>query len=116
MTDNKTDNERIIENQRWQIDYMCDSIAKILGLTKQSPADTVESVNQLQKFADERCLWQPMETAPKDTDVLLFLCSGMNIIVAGRWFEKYGGYVTKPALHQCNPTHWMPLPPPPEVS
>lgn len=66
--------------------------------------------------------WQPIETAPKD---------GVDIIIFGGEFESAGSnkipmivkwngtYWT--STHYCyneaialNPTHWMPLPKPPE--
>ena len=40
--------------------------------------------------------WRPIEEAPKDGAWMLFA-----------WFD--GGYPGR-----CKPTHWMPLPPPPE--
>lgn len=58
--------------------------------------------------------WQPIETAPKD---------GTEIL--GAWY--YGGWSYQPmiwrngwvkkfdAMSLLNPSHWMPLPPPPEA-
>ncbi len=64
--------------------------------------------------------WQPIETAPKDgTPFLAFGISpgqykfeyGDDIGVT-RWKVGYGGsWSGGPAY----PTHWMPLPPPPEI-
>jgi hypothetical protein len=70
--------------------------------------------------------WQPIETAPKD---------GAECLVYGKWEgEVYGAYkgllagvasfnygqwsLTLGDCYSCtcNPTHWMPLPPPPEQS
>ena len=101
--------------------------------------------------------WQPIETAPKDQDVLVWydheadpyhdpanphrltdyaawaesvnFKDGKGIAIA-RWFpeqwesvDEYGGGYLLPAWWfvsenndyewVCNPTHWMPLPPPP---
>ena len=56
--------------------------------------------------------WQPIETAPKDgTDVLVW-CGGAMFIAymeVGRWFFDRTDHSVKPL-----PTHWMPLPAPPE--
>jgi hypothetical protein len=68
--------------------------------------------------------WQPIETAPKDQDVLLY-CKARGV-VRGRWEDCY--FARKPRPYWTNdrealfgvsgtrndqPTHWMPLPPAP---
>lgn len=68
--------------------------------------------------------WQPIETAPKDGDVLLY-CPRRGV-VRGRWDTSK--YAKKPRPYWTNdreclwgiaatrddqPTHWMPLPSPP---
>lgn len=65
--------------------------------------------------------WQPIDTAPKDPDVLLF-CP-LAGIVRGRWSAER--YATRPRpywthdrerlfgtryVRRDQPTHWMPLP------
>lgn len=72
--------------------------------------------------------WQPIETAPKDgTPVLLFEWRGdpweepeANIFV-GEWDHHRDGELyktqwvcTEYEAFNHNPTHWMPLPPPPK--
>lgn len=53
--------------------------------------------------------WQPIETAPKDADVLLYLDDDYWIEQGwqedGKW-KTYSGY-------SYNPKYWMPLPEPP---
>lgn len=63
-------------------------------------------------------MWQPIETAPKDGTEVLGVVAGslgtasVTCMVEGEWqcsdFDEYE-YVS------CTwePTHWMPLPPPP---
>lgn len=72
--------------------------------------------------------WQPIETAPRDgTRVLLFRHGPNNQIVCGWWntdcyakrprsywshdFERICGTID---ARQNPPTHWMPLPEPPQ--
>jgi hypothetical protein len=85
-------------------------------------------------MAEER--WQPIETAPKDGAAILVMrdiwpgtstgrateCNGHNTYVAA-WWEDEGGvggawmcYFDRICDPRCPvvPTHWMPLPKPPE--
>ncbi len=65
--------------------------------------------------------WQPIETAPKNADILLY-CPRRGV-VCGRWSDER--YATKPKPYwthdrerlfgvretrEDQPTHWMPLP------
>jgi hypothetical protein len=69
-------------------------------------------------------MWLPIESAPKDeTDVLLFrvwsLRTSLPPIVAA-WFDNAGGagwcsHEKPDDFIEGNPTHGMPLPPPPEA-
>jgi len=62
--------------------------------------------------------WQPIETAPKDCELLLYgeYTSGAKGLVQGAW--NHGGAMFGPHWMGgiIRPTHWMPLPSPPEVS
>ncbi len=63
--------------------------------------------------------WQPIETAPRNTPVLVLLADrevrqrdwmhGPMQVAANRG----RGWISIPGMWKCAPTHWMPLPPPP---
>ena len=77
--------------------------------------------------------WQPIETAPKDGKAVLLYKPDERMVgeytIAGYWGEWPGhedGWIAcdgKPQGYYSNvaggrqgyPTHWMPLPPPPEA-
>jgi hypothetical protein len=63
--------------------------------------------------------WQPIETAPRDgTDILAFeKVGGKDRILTMRYDRMAETFVTN--VHSFvafDPTHWMPLPPPPEAA
>ena len=70
--------------------------------------------------------WQPIETAPKDgTWIMLFSpCEEFPTSDVTHWIAKYGyfdnsfepGWIDQEdalVMKEHEPTHWMPLPPPP---
>jgi hypothetical protein len=63
--------------------------------------------------------WQPIETAPKDGTRFLAPSIDGRTVTIGLWSDQWGGYwddLTVGHLNgQWHPTHWMPLPPPPEA-
>ena len=59
--------------------------------------------------------WQPIATAPKDAMILMF---GPDGITVGCWDPGVVGHENRfPSgwLGAFEPTHWMPLPAPPEA-
>lgn len=60
--------------------------------------------------------WQPIETAPKDgTNILVFGYGDMTVVhwnIYGLYWNlsESGAYAEN---GEWQPTHWMPLPPPP---
>jgi hypothetical protein len=75
--------------------------------------------------------WMPIETAPKDGTRILAACpfrEGFDLLIAwfGRdwnaldddpplWLSGDGdGFSVGHYFTPCKPTHWMPLPPPPD--
>ena len=72
-------------------------------------------------YAGLLCGWQPIETAPKDGTKILLLFD--DIAVEGSFMPKttFTGESWDTTIGCCDcfclsptPTHWMPLPPPPE--
>lgn len=59
--------------------------------------------------------WQPIETAPKDVPILAAWASdgGVHIVY---WSDSYGGGWIGHYPETIEPTHWMPLPAPPEAA
>ena len=85
----------------------------------------VAAINALEKTLP---VWQPIETAPKD-GTLIDVWDGRIRVADVRWCQeslwsaqdrrslKTGFCVNDPEYGWClleNPTHWMPLPAPPE--
>jgi hypothetical protein len=65
--------------------------------------------------------WQPIETAPKDTAILIY-SSGYNVAHYNTAYERWCTYTDgrgtagERLLNSWDfPTHWMPLPAPPET-
>jgi hypothetical protein len=65
--------------------------------------------------------WQSIETAPKDGEhILLFGALKRDVVTIGFWYEPernwYGWYHPRAGMDGgLKPTHWMPLPAPPEA-
>lgn len=63
--------------------------------------------------------WQPIETAPKDADVLLLYLDGSGVQPGywedDRWIACETHWLTGGGWH-AEPTHWMPLPDPPAAA
>ena len=60
--------------------------------------------------------WQPIETAPKNCRILIGRV-GHPWAVSARWNERkeYWSTGQTPMDFFAEPTHWMPLPPPPKA-
>lgn len=60
--------------------------------------------------------WQPIETAPKNDDILVFVPQSKECFVA--WWSKkervWLWFDVGNQMHYCTPSHWMPLPKPPK--
>jgi hypothetical protein len=56
--------------------------------------------------------WQPIETAPKFTELLLW-DPVVGVVSTGEWYENEGWLMTFDEI-PFEPTHWMPMPAPPQ--
>jgi len=61
--------------------------------------------------------WEPIETAPKNGDVILVYANGRRIIAWWNYFQfdKHNNGWDFSGNGFINPTHWMPLPPAPDA-
>jgi len=60
--------------------------------------------------------WQPIETAPKDAEILVRHPALWPDLFRAAWHENYRGWYQRDrfgTLSRVEPTHWMPLPQPP---
>lgn len=105
------------------------SRATFVSETYFEAADRIEALGNQLRAAIDRA-WQPIDTAPKDVNVIIaVMAEGHETLVgearfwsgAGDWW--WGGttpedYFAGP-ISEINfgaPTHWMPLPPPPTTT
>lgn len=82
-----------------------------------APADLTSAVTMAENFLkDARQAWQPMETAPKDRDILAVggVVKWPRVL---RWCDAPGfhGWFSLGGENELFPTHWMPLPDPPKA-
>lgn len=64
--------------------------------------------------SDRRDRWQPIETAPRDGPILAVETSehGADVPAVVEWRDGWRSYDDRSVVLQ--PTHWMPLPEPPQ--
>ena len=82
---------------------------------------SLDEQRELEKFkaaapvAQAEPEWHPIETAPKDTLVLLFGAKRSEMVV-GMFHTRDGWVIDTPSewASMYTPTHWMPLPQPPK--
>lgn len=59
--------------------------------------------------------WKEIASAPKDGTPILVACVGKTPVTC-MWSQSgYGQWVSLPGRYAGRPTHWMPLPTPPET-
>ena len=93
--------------------YLCaydteDDVVREAAATIRELADRIKEL-------EAKLEWQPIETAPKDgTPILLLIKSPRNAIQASFsgscWVDCWCAFVDP-----YEPTHWMPLPSPPQA-
>jgi len=77
---------------------------------------TIDKINAFSEAAANRTLWQDINIAPRDGTNILGFKEGIMATV--RWLREHEYWTlcvpgTFTLYHDWDPTHWMPLPPPP---
>lgn len=96
-------NREFIAHAREDIPYLLDLVQQQAEALQQIPT------------------WQPIETAPKDTDVVAFFPDtrdGYNVMIVHQFADDPGAWYQQdadlcPDALDVEPTHWQPLPDPP---
>lgn len=64
--------------------------------------------------------WRDISSAPKDGSAVLGWCVWTRTESAEARVVRYArtrdGWISAPGAYDCRPTHWMPLPDPPQPS
>lgn len=98
-----------------------EAIAAEMQINFERNKDALERYAKTALTAALAAMWQPIETAPKDgTDILVFRprFDGNYIPQVGQdWWMRasYTGDCWAKSRADCQPTHWMPLPPAPTL-
>lgn len=112
--------ERAVENQQWGESLMEEIIA-VTGADSLPAA--IARVRDL--LAAPPSPWQPIETAPKDTDIVGWFPVAGGCLYRTHWcsdiyakkprplWDVHGWIWGRAQLRACQPTHWMPMPLPP---
>ena len=75
------------------------------------PALAEAAIQELQ--AQLQSQWQPIETVPRDSRARLVWCPDRQNIYAVSYQGRRGWLIFGGGVLTQEPTHWMPLPPPP---
>lgn len=86
-----------------------------MPVANQVPRDTVRRLARAHLELLDKSQWQPIETAPKDEEWVMLLDDPELIPVFALWDEDAGEWITAGTRKVVHPTHWMPLPDPPEA-
>ena len=99
-----------------------DMIERITGMEEAQQLTAGDVVELANLIADRGCVWQPIETAPRDGgEVLVCRTYAHNrpeyavAVWNGEEWRDMGdiGWAGMHGDEGNQPTHWMPLPPPP---
>lgn len=76
--------------------------------------EAAERIERLQQTLRER-EWRPIETAHKTNRAILVWCRGYKNTYVVTWHNDYNNWVVFGGYELSEtPTHWMPLPEPPQ--
>lgn len=84
-----------------------ESQSVLITKLQQELAEANDAMSQAQ--------WQPIESAPKDGTIVL-LCADVPWLIRMGYFEPDDRWYSIPqgSMENDQPTHWMPLPSPPQ--
>jgi hypothetical protein len=116
----------------------CDkAVDMVMKVVYESAMEQINKMGRLAAWERSGMMeWQPIETAPKDTEIIAIFCSDYGYQdkptiygpwtvrgdSRGKWFASWDGmsviesegyWGTDYKEAPLDPTHWMPLPPPP---
>jgi len=102
-----------VKTDSYSIDYIIQKTHNVVTWheAKQDLAALRSRIAELEALT----AWQPIETAPERVDILILVQTRVGVqveqveMVDGHYFRLYGV-----SAEYHNPTHWMPLPKPPE--
>ncbi len=94
-----------------------DADGVLVGVSRQALDETLAAFTaQAARIAELEAAsaWQPIETAPKDGEILIWVNIGSGYPVSSQWSDKKRHW-TAPFFNDGYPsvTHWQPLPSPP---
>ena len=94
------------------LDAAAQKLAELKGRKHHSASDHINASDIVQAY--QQALWQPIETAPKDGQLVMIWNKSYKIALQGRWEGEDTGWVGDDVI--LFPTHWRPLPAPPVSS
>lgn len=74
-----------------------------------------EGMDELTDIVDLSARWQDISTAPKERYAIMGWDCSWSVPYTMIWNKKQNKWLEYIELEEVNPTHWMPLPTPPNL-
>jgi hypothetical protein len=108
-----------------QLETHCSEIDRLWAENRDVHLENEQFRREIERLRAER-EWRPIETAPKDGRTILVYrrCHDWDVLGTAYWAgsEHLAGWISS-GIHEppgnlglAAPTHWMPLPAPPETN